>query len=426
MPKKKLTPAAAAHKARKHHPFSPSKLQILEACPRFRGTEGTNEAAERGTLMHEASETLDFSKLTREEAGAVHAYLDFIAASKDALPGCVELTEIRVAIDPQETTAGFLDKVLISADETEAHVIDLKTGFGDIEDADNNLQGMAYSIGVRRKYPKLRKVKVSFYMPRQAKQESTHEFTSEELDAAYARIVMVVKRAKRAKFTKGFEMAVPHTGVCRFCAFFDGDNGTKPRCPKAGNLVTRATKHMPIEVPTLEEMTTSDDPIVLGKVMDFFKFLEEWQKPIKSRILSIARNGGEVNGYSVSCIPEREVVDEPKVVELVREELTVKLGLTPEQAENALSGCYTFSLSAAESVVSDAAPKGAKKQAKEELRDKFREAGAVQDSTPKVFLKRAAKFECPANLAFQSGFSSAAPLKDAPASEGAGGKMYLD
>jgi len=411
------------HKARAHHPFSPSKLQILEACPKFMGTEGTNEAAERGTLMHESSENLDFSKLTREESDAVRAYLHFISEAKEAMPGCIELTEIRVSIDPEETTAGFLDKVLISADETEAHVIDLKTGFGEIEDADNNLQGMAYSIGVMRRYPKLRRVKVSFYMPRQAKKESTHEFSAEDLDQSYARIVVIVRRAKRAKFTPGFEMAVPNTGVCRFCAHFDGQNGRKTRCPKAAALVTRATKHMPIEVPTIEEMTTSDDPVVLGKVMDFFKFLDEWQKPIKSRILSMARNGCEVHGYAVSCIPEREILDPRKVHDLAVEELKA-LGKVGEEADMEVAGAYTLSLSAVESVISDAAPKGAKKQAKEDFRSKLRESGAIQDSTPKVFLKRASKFECPANLAFQPG-GGALPISQAPTETGKDGKDYM-
>lgn len=410
----------AEHKVRKHHPFSPSKLQILEACPKFKGLEGSNEAAERGTMMHEASETLDFSKLNQEETEAVHDYLDFIAACKDQLPGCEELTEIRVAVDSWETTAGFLDKALISEDKTVAWVIDLKTGYGDIEDADNNLQGMAYGIGIRRLYPTVQTVKVSFYMPRQARKESTHEFTAVELDSEYARIVAIVKRAKRARYSKGFDMAVPHTSVCRFCAHYT-------KCPKVAGLVTEVSKHMPIRVFSVEEMATCDDPEKLGQIMDMFKFLDEFSKPVKSRILAIAKSGGEVKGYSLTCIAEREVVDEAKVVELVKQELVEGLGVPEDKAGELVSGCYSFSLPAAESVISDQAPKGAKMAAKGNFREKLRASGAVLDSTPKVFLKRSAKADPLPAITFGAGGAPfGLPLQDAPSSEGANGKLYFD
>ena len=52
----------------KHAKHSPSSLGYKEICPAFRGRSGTNPAAEEGTLMHEALEKDDFSKLNEEQA----------------------------------------------------------------------------------------------------------------------------------------------------------------------------------------------------------------------------------------------------------------------------------------------------------------------------------------------------------------------
>lgn len=414
--------ATAQHKARKHHPFSPSKLGVYEACPKFKGLEGTNEAAERGTLMHEASETLDFTKLTEEESEAVHDYLAFIADAKDAMPGCTELTEIQVSIDDMDTTSGFLDKVLLSADMTFAHVIDLKTGYGDIEDADSNLQGLAYAIGVRRRHPTVRRVKVSFFMPRQARSESTAEFTAEELDAAYARIVAVVRKAKRAKYSKGFEMAVPHTGTCRFC-----EHLVKNRCQKAAGIVSQVGKHMPIQVFSIEEMTTATDPVKLGQILDLLKFIDEVSKPIKARITEMVKMGHTVQGYGLSCISEREVVDAKLVEKIAVEEMTALGDLDPEAT---LDTCRKLSLSAVESELSNLAPKGAKQKAKELFRERILESGAVVKSTPKVFLKRDAKAEPLPDFMFKTGgeFTGGLPSLTTAidsAESGSNGKMYF-
>ncbi len=55
------------HSNRGHAEFGPSGLKYVAACPGFHGTEGTSEAAERGTRIHEALEVHDPSALHDEE-----------------------------------------------------------------------------------------------------------------------------------------------------------------------------------------------------------------------------------------------------------------------------------------------------------------------------------------------------------------------
>lgn len=385
MPDPLTVAGGVEHTTRKHHPYSPSKLQYFEACPKFSSSEGSNEAAERGSMMHEASETLDFSKLTQSEADAVRAYLGFIDEAKAELgEGVVDLIEIKVAVDDLDTTTGFLDRALLSADGLFAHVIDLKTGYGDIEHASNNLQGLAYALGIRRRYPTVRTIKVSFVTPRQATFSSTHEFTADQLDAEYRRIVQVVKNAKRAKRSKGFDMARPSTATCRFCSHY------LTKCTKSAGVLTTVGKHVPVSFIDPETMMTTDDPAELSRVLDLLKFLDEFQKPIKNRITAMAMQGVEIPGYSLVTVAEREVVSEEAALTALTAELIAK-GVSDDDIGPTLKKAYSFKLSAAERVVSDLAARGEKRNAIAAFRDRLREAGAVMDSTPKVFLKRELK-----------------------------------
>jgi hypothetical protein len=55
------------HADRGHAEFSPSALKYLSACAGFQGKEGTSEAAEKGTRIHEALEVRDPSALHDQE-----------------------------------------------------------------------------------------------------------------------------------------------------------------------------------------------------------------------------------------------------------------------------------------------------------------------------------------------------------------------
>ena len=40
-----------------HHPYSPSKLQALEACPKYEGVQNDNPASAMGTAQHDIVES---------------------------------------------------------------------------------------------------------------------------------------------------------------------------------------------------------------------------------------------------------------------------------------------------------------------------------------------------------------------------------
>ena len=72
-----------AHSYRGHAEFSPSALKYLAACSGFKGTEGTSEAAEKGTRIHEALEARDPSAL--HDAEEVDVYDQIVVMEESFL-----------------------------------------------------------------------------------------------------------------------------------------------------------------------------------------------------------------------------------------------------------------------------------------------------------------------------------------------------
>lgn len=373
------------HSERKHAEHSPSALKSYSMCPSFGKRDGTNPAAERGTLMHTASETLDFSGLFEREVDAVREYLMFIEEAKEAMPGCTELTEVQVFIDAHETTFGFLDKALISTDGTHAHIADLKTGVGSVEPAEHNKQGKAYALGLLLKYPKLRTVTVSFFKPFQYPKEDSHTFTVEALRAAYDELVGIIGMAKLAATLPAddWSMAQPHNDLCRFC-------GKLKDCPKGSGIMSAMGKHLPVAFIDPTVMLTSEEPEELGRIMDLMRYLEDYMKPVRNRITEMAKQGKPPEGYELVSVATREVVNEDAVATALLMELK-DLGLTEEEAFERVRSAYTVRLSTAEGILSDSAAKGKKRAAKAKFGETLLVTGAVSYTAPKTWLKRITK-----------------------------------
>src|SRR5690348_15480883 len=183
-----------AEQERPHHPYSPSSLQSLEACPYFRNRQQKTKHARTvaGEKGHKSVETgVDDQSLSDEDLQAVAEAADFAAgrkaqlemeaqlAAKEALEkfGRKILTDIEehkelylpvddlVFDDAEATTAGYVDLLLISWDRKYAELIDYKFGYWSVEDAKNNLQALAYILGVFKKFPSVERIKFFFKLP---------------------------------------------------------------------------------------------------------------------------------------------------------------------------------------------------------------------------------------------------------------------
>jgi hypothetical protein len=285
-----------------------------------------------------------------------------------------------VAIDADETTAGFFDRALWCEKSLTIVGLDLKAGMGAIDPVKHNWQAKAYMLGLWRKFPTAKHFRFVFITPFQDKLVDDDTFTEAELRLAYEEIVDVVARAKAASAADTFDMAEPHNGVCRFC-------GHLKDCPKGTGLLSTMGKHLPVAFIPPEVMLTSEEPGEMGRILDLLKYLEDFAAPIKYRFSEMAKLGNAPTGYELVSVSTREVVNEDAVATALLMELK-ELGLTEEAAFEKVRAAYTVRLSTAEAIISDAAVKGKKKAAKLKFSETLLGTGAITYTTPKVWLKR--------------------------------------
>lgn len=418
---------------RKHHDYSPSSLQNLEACPCFQNRSVENVAAVRGTLQHSVTETgEDDNRLTDDEVLAAADCLDFyerqktlmledraraikVATEKNAMDGVehviwpevVELTEAYLPVDDcvftdirleeaeidgkkvrvpmprvvQATTAGYVDRAIISWDRTHGILLDWKFGAWAVEKADNNLQGIAYSLGLFRKYPTLQSVKFYFKQPHlDLLTEAT--FTRDQVPELYLRVQAVVARAREARdrmMNDDFSMATPRVPACNFC-------GNLGRCPKVAEIAIKVGhKFAPLQIPadiTPTGLKSSEDTAIglrLSQVMAV------WAKSFRTQVNERTIRGVAPvpDGFRLETKSDREIVDTGKFREVTLKYLT--------ESELAALASYTFG--SVEETIQDKAPRGSKKSTLEEYQAALEQGGAVKRGDPYTFLKAVSKKE---------------------------------
>jgi superfamily II DNA or RNA helicase len=148
-----------------HATYNPSSLSLFEKCPGFLNREGTNAAAERGTRIHNALEKDDIDSLDEKEKPVAQMCKDFIdgliAERRPALPD-YDYREIKMKMDLGDDieTFGTCDRLLIYGNH--GLMLDYKSGYRYVADAEVNAQGWAYVIGAFQKFPLLETIEFFF------------------------------------------------------------------------------------------------------------------------------------------------------------------------------------------------------------------------------------------------------------------------
>lgn len=383
-------PATAS---RPHHPFSPSTLQYREACAYYEPSQGDNEASRAGTLQHDAMDRgEDDERLTDQQAAAVAECLRYIDEVAAKYPGGTIIKEKYLPIDDHQipyisfqkelgaifgTTAGYLDFGVVSADETEAEIVDYKFGKWAVEPAENNLQGKSYLLGLFLKYPKLQKARVHFFMPHRDEADS-HEFTRDDFQRMYLRIRTVVMRAIEARalaaaLPNAFERATPNIGACVFCA-------NVGRCDAVAKFaLVIGHKFAPLHVPKEINPSLLRDPQDTGEGLRVASVIEAWAKAYRTQAgqKAIEDDGFVPDGYVLVSSQDREIVDKEKFKQVAREYLT------DEEIETAVK----ISITPIEDLIKSKAARGTKEATREEFDAKLREAKAVELGAVKAFLR---------------------------------------
>lgn len=424
---------------KQHHDFSPSTLQIRESCPKYAPNHSANEAALLGTLQHAVVESgEDNNELSDSRAYAAAECMAFCEERAKAFPGCKVIQEVYLPIDDEvlvvdvrwveqfdivgedgqscpgfrgrqmykvidHTTAGYLDYGIISADETEAEIWDFKFGKNPVTRAEKNVQGIAYMLGLKRKYPNLKKCRVGFLMPH-IDWQTDFTFDISDVGPLYVRIKTIVARAVHAaNRPNDYSTARPNIGACLFCRLVG-------ECPKVAELVIDiGKKFAPLALPKDISTTALSDPTQVALGLKLAQLVGVWAEAYRQRATAKSIASDYVpEGYILVQSQKEKIVDAKRVGDMALEHakqllvahLTKSLGRPPEVEEIAaeaerLKSCvektYDITFGPLEKLIESLAPRGQKTAASDAFRESLVAAGAVVRGQPFAFLRQSSE-----------------------------------
>jgi len=412
---------------RTHHPYSPSTLDSLKACPCYKSREDViNERAIAGTLAHSVVESReDNNELSDDDTVAAAECIDFVDQRRNLMEEArrqvvqfrighgirlftsqtTELKEVYLPIDDcvfeeevwnpetnqsqeitiKATTAGYVDHALISHDRKYAELFDWKFGFWPVEKADKNLQGIAYCLGLFKRFPSLESIRFFFKQPH-LEIVSDAVFTRAQVPELYLQVQTVVARAReaRALVAKGdWSRATPMVPVCNFCY-------NLARCEKVLAMACKVgSKFYPLQIPESITPTMVLDKHQAALAMRLAGVMATWAAAFRSSTTDrVLRGDAEVpEGYILQPSTSKRTVVNP---ELYRG--TVQR-YVPLDKLRALDAANPLGFGAVEKAIMDATERGQKQAKVEEFQQVLKDTGAVKEGVPFVFLRAQAKVE---------------------------------
>lgn len=411
---------------RPHHDYSPSTLQSLEACPCYQSKQSDTPHPRTviGTLSHNVTETgEDNPELGDEDSEKVVECIEFfeqrkhlmeeararavsesiqngkILALEDveqfelAIPKVQELRETYLPIDDEvfeevlqqpyglptvrrivhSTTAGYIDCALIDHTGTYGECFDWKFGFHPVERAENNLQGIAYALGLFKKFPELQTIRYFFKQPN-LDYITDAVITRANIDALYLRIQVVVAKARAARQAGDFKTARPFVPACNFCAHI-------ATCPVVTAFACKVgSKFSPLDIPPDITPSKVHDPADTKLGFQLASVVEVWaqafRQTVTNRVLSM--QAAPPPGYSLVCRDGNR-----KIVDVEKCRIAALRHLTVEEYEKTLKP----SLTAIEKMISYKAARGSKTDAVKQFAEELEKDGAVARGDAVAFLK---------------------------------------
>jgi hypothetical protein len=262
--------------------------------------------------------------------------------------------------------------VMVKGDR--AIIGDAKFGWNPVEDAEKNLQGWAYAIGVMEKFPKVMMVDVVFAQPRLDMVSKARFFRNADLEKMKLRVMAVIARAKEHKP----EDLRPSEFSCLYC----GAKATCTALHKKALIIS--SKFAPLaedgELIDLYNPSQLATPELRGKAEILRRVLEPWCEKVRKENLRYAVEEGEdIPGFEVKSRSGRRTVSDSQLTwELVKDRMT------PEE----FAAVTEISVAQLLKAYSSKAPRGSKEKLKQEIEDKLTEAGVLQGGDEIRYLQR--------------------------------------
>lgn len=259
------------------------------------------------------------------------------------------------------TIFGTVDRVIIKGEHVD--LVDFKFGIGEIDDADMNIQGQAYLLGVMDKFPELQTATVHFIIPRRD-EVLTHDYTRADMEDIRLRINMIVEKAELENAE-----AIPNTEGCRYCR-------NKLSCPALSDKLLPLAKKYSQSVDDFEMALWGnyspekvEDPLVLSKMLNVAQVVDKWQAAAKKQALTLAvEEGAEIPGYDLHYRNASVGIDDAQEAYDALDHL-----MSPEQFMKACK----VSVSAIAKQYAEGMERGQKKNARAVIELSLEEAGVL-------------------------------------------------
>jgi len=371
-----------------HAKFAPSSLGMFEKCPGYRNRteaeEGKSDSAEKGTRIHKALEKDAIEDLPDEEerhlAQTLKDYVDeLIVRNLPALPS-PDRRELRLTIDLGGGlyTYGTCDRFLRYG--ARAYMLDYKTGYLDVEDAETNAQVWSYVIGAFQKYTDIEEIEFYLLIPNQDV-VFVHTFKRSALPDMQLRLNTIIRRAQAFDWENPDITALnPQPRLCEYCKF-------QASCPAlAQKALTIGTKLLPgLPVPKSVRIKGST-PEEIAQLLRLVPFMEAWATEIRSGALKANMEEGiDIPGFRrIERSNPRTVTSVIGTYDALKDEMSI---------EDFLMACSKVSIPDLEEFFADKARKapnkkrGAISKSAQALENKLRAADVLIDGGTGYYMK---------------------------------------
>lgn len=382
----------ASSAERSHHAESASGLQVKEWCPLFKNSDETNEAAERGTAMHLATEKRDFSGLDEDQSVVVQTVLDYLdgreAELRAKFPDLQVLREEYVEIDSvvwplmkeRSTSAGYLDHAFVYDGGRQIEVNDYKFVKWPVEPAENNLQGIVYLLGLRKRFPQMQRGTARFLMP-YLDSIDEHTFEAEQFPELYTRVKRLVDMREKIRALPPEALAdvaasleKPAFTACMWCARIGV-------CTTLTEIAVRAgSKFAPLRVPENFNPGLIGEKSDISALVQFADVLSAYAKATRERCVEAVLHNPDLQPDSHVLVQQRdrEVVDQANFEEGLKFH-----GLSQEKVDS----LKKIGLTAATDALKTLAPKGEKGRFADAVMNQFMQLGVLRYGQESVFLR---------------------------------------
>lgn len=209
-------------------------------------------------------------------------------------PKAFEFSEVEV---PVLSMFGTVDRLFVSKELS--HLVDFKTGYHGVTDAEFNPQMQGYLLGVWDTYPEVDKTKVHLFLPRRG-EVSTHIYTrANDYDRIRARITAIIAKAQNPK------EYTPVWKACQYC-------GNIGNCKAYSALaLTVATQYAPEDLSlSIVDPSILTLPEQIDQGFRIRKILERWNDAMYAKAIDHLTSGGELEHFKLLPVSgDRKITD---------------------------------------------------------------------------------------------------------------------